>query len=63
MAKQLSNKVEHCPQCGNLKSKVNSCKSCSFKQEPVKAYVIKDLDATKLTSIKINGIVFTRSDK
>lgn len=63
MAKQLSSKVEHCPRCRKLKPKNGVCKSCGFGNVAAKthaAYTIKDLDASKLTSISINGIIFKR---
>ena len=65
MARQLSTKVEHCPKCRKLKSKVGPCKSCGYTDNKVvaethKAYTIQGLDASKLTSISINGVTFKR---
>jgi len=62
MARQLSNKVEHCPRCRKLKSKVGPCKSCGYiaSIDDQKSFTINGLDATKLTSVKINGVIFIR---
>ena len=63
MARELSAKVEHCPRCRKLKAKNSPCKSCGYNEAATKthaAYTIKNLDATKLTSISINGIIFKR---
>ena len=63
MARALSSKVEHCPRCRKLKAKDSTCKSCGYGSATTKthvAYTIKDLDATKLTSISINGVIFKR---
>jgi len=74
MAKQLSNKVERCPECGKLKSKTKPCKycGCGAEKAPVvpKAAHIK-IDAPqeegatlefKITHdyIILNGVTFVR---
>jgi len=65
MARELSSKVEHCPRCRKLKAKNSPCKSCGYtgsKSEGVfhKAFTVQGLDATKLTSVSINGVTFKR---
>ena len=64
MAKQLSAKVEHCPKCRRLKSKVGPCKSCGYGSSPaverVKAYSIPGFDVATSKAIIINGVKFER---
>ena len=65
MAKQLSSKVEHCPECGVLKSKTKPCKRCGYglpEQETVTKINLKlaGYDMTKYNCVVINGIEFYR---
>lgn len=66
MAKQLSSKVEHCPECGVLKSKTKACKHCGYdpaaEQEKVTKINLKlaGYDMTKYNCVVINGIEFYR---
>jgi len=73
MAKQLSNKVERCPECGKLKSKTKPCKYCGFDAcqdesapvAPKAAHVSHDEGATLEFKIShdyiiLNGVTFVR---
>jgi hypothetical protein len=63
MAKKLSDKVIHCPECGVLKSKSKPCKRCGYggeQKEEVKSIRLKlaNMDMSKYDSVVINGIEF-----
>jgi ribosomal protein L37E len=67
MARQLNNKVTHCPRCGILKNKLKPCKKCGYSEvaiiEPKSkklTYKIADVDISKYDTIIINGVEFHR---
>jgi hypothetical protein len=64
MAKQLSNKVEHCPSCGKLKSKAVPCKHCgnsACSEIETKINLrLTGYDMSKYTCVVINGVEYRR---
>ena len=65
MKKKLSNKVEHCPECGILKSKDKACKHCGYgsKETEVNQSIklkLTGYDMSKYDCVIINGIEFYR---
>ena len=62
--KQLSNKVEHCPECGVLKSKSKPCKRCGYTEQEEAVTKIKlklsGYNMEAYDCVVINGVEFYR---